>query len=104
MNAQITSVDYTAKRWKLLLCAFLLIVSPLLFHLHAIEHFSDGEGEACEICFAGAGLQHGIMDSAPAAQISSPNSTLLASYYFLSVSFPFFSFQQRAPPLNSPVI
>jgi len=104
MNAQTATMDYTAKRWKLLLCAFLFVVSQIFFQVHAIEHFSDGEAGSCEVCFAGGGLKHGLVDSAPVGQLPSLDLTPVTCSYSAITSLPFVPFHQRAPPLNTPAV
>ncbi len=104
MNAQIATMEYAAKRWKLLLCAFLFVASQVFFQVHAIEHVSDDETETCEVCFSGSGLKHGLVDSAPVGQLPSLDLTPVTCSFSALTYLPFVPFHQRAPPLNTPAV
>lgn len=95
------SVTSDARRWGLLLCALLILVSQLFLQLHSIDHLSDTDGVACEICLTGGTLEYAVVATIQDAYAELDDKTSFRVPVVNVYSDWPLSFQSRAPPLRN---
>jgi len=93
------SVISHGRRWGLLLCALLILVSQLFIQLHSIEHLSDPDDETCEICLSGGALEYAVASTVQDVYVKSDGKTALPAPVINANSTRHLSYRPRAPPL-----